>query len=151
MKWSDCVKCGHKNRPLNAKGVCSDCVWTKNHPGQIRTNFISPVSKKKSKELNLRNKTYEEIDKTREHVCSGCGSSTKPLSHSHLIPVSFDKRFESDPRNIKFHCMETPGDEGCHRRWESHNLSKMMTLLDFEENMKYVQEVCFKYYNKIVN
>lgn len=150
MKWANCTSCG-TNGPVNAKGLCSNCVWTKNHPGQVKSNFINPVSKKKSQKLALRNKAYDKIDKTRERICSGCGCSHKPLSHSHLIPVSFSDKFEADERNIKFHCMEVPGDKGCHRRWESHDLKEMKTLLDFEENMEYIKEVCPEYYNKIVN
>lgn len=147
MKIGTCVKCG-KNRPLNKKGNCSECTWELNHPGQRQNLYINPVSKKKSKALSKKTKSYQSIDEEREHVCSGCGRSNVSLSHSHLIPVSFDKQFESDKRNIKLHCMGS--SDSCHRKWESHNLKLMKQLLDYEESMEYIKEVCPQYYNKLI-
>ena len=149
MKYGECVKC-HKQSILNSKSLCPECVWQKNHPGQTRLNYINPVSKKKSQKISQKIETYKKMDEVSEKVCSGCGRSDRPLSHSHLIPESYDDRFSADPRNIKYHCLDLGGEKGCHRKWESHDLEVMKELLDFEENMEYIREVCPSYYNQLI-
>jgi hypothetical protein len=107
--------------------------------------------RKKSEKQKLIDKEYKavlrKIDYTRKKVCSGCGkkeSAIIKLSHSHIISRSDCKRIGRpeliyDERNITYHCLDWLDHEGCHRKWEDPK--KRKTLLDYERNIKIIEEL----------
>jgi len=113
---------------------------------QTRPKQVS--SKKKESNITLA-EVYEQIAQTREHVCTGCGT-TKHLSHSHIIRRGKREDLECDPNNITYHCLSI-GKEGCHDRHESCDYFKMSTLLDFQKNMEYIESIDIQHYNYLLN
>jgi hypothetical protein len=103
------------------------------------------ISKKYQERLKKKKETYAKFDEENDGICKGCGRFL-PGSHSHLIPISESKDLESVVENITWHCIET-----CHSRWESHNIEEMSKMLDFEDNMSYIQKVKPLYYNRLIN
>ena len=101
------------------------------------------ISKKQSKINKELQNIYTEILQTRSHYCTGCGRSDVPLSHSHLIPRSYNKALETDIDNITYHCLSIGGRKGCHEIWESKDRAK---LLDYHRNMEYILENDTEYY-----
>lgn len=77
-------------------------------------------------------RAYEEIALERPHVCTGCHGRTY-LSHSHLIPRSYSRKYEAVKENIVYHCMSQAND--CHAKWEG---MEAPLLKDFFPNMKYI-------------
>lgn len=120
--------------------------------GQKKKSLKS-ISKKES--LN-KEKYSETIFWLKENVpleCSGCGQN-QFLSPSHLVRRSDRKDLESNKNNIKWHCMERLipdkfGNMGCHDRWESLDIEKMLSMKDFEENLKIVKSLDNKLFNRI--
>lgn len=103
------------------------------------------VSKKQSKINNKLRKVYKELADERIPVCTGCGRSDVPLSHSHIIPRSRRKDLECIKENITYHCLSTPERIGCHVYWEG-NLEKKQKLLDYHTNMEYILQTDAEYY-----
>ena len=91
--------------------------------------MIKKISNKQSKVNKLLKKVYKEIAEERGHYCTGCGRSDVPLSHSHLIPRSYNKSLETNKRNITYHC-----------------LSERFKLLDYARNMETILELDESYY-----
>ena len=90
-------------------------------------------------------KIYEEIAEERDHVCTGCGRSDVPLSHSHIIPISRRKDLQLEKTNITYHCLSMGQKrKGCHEMWESR--SERSSLLDFHQNLEYIMEKDPEYY-----
>lgn len=114
---------------------------------------IKKVSTKQALATKRKNDMYDRFDRIMidndQWHCSGCGSSEN-LSHSHLVPVSFNKELESSIENIRLHCKSYAGKKGCHDKWEGRNIIEMMALKDFHENMERIKNLDIKYYN-IVN
>lgn len=114
---------------------------------------------KKSKLNAISNKTRirnEEVKRIRnekllneEMICSGCGRSDAPLSASHLVPASYSYKLYTDPRNIKWHCLSSGTRKGCHELYEG-SIKDKRKLLDFNENMNYINEVCPEYYKLLM-
>lgn len=80
---------------------------------------------------------YQEIALEREHVCSGCGTNQR-LSHSHLIPKSWNQSLKTVKQNIVYHCMSLGETIGCHNIHESVAFWK---LNDAHGNMEYIYSV----------
>ena len=101
----------------------------------------TPIKKKSSKQSAIDRKlrkVYQEIDETRPHLCTGCGSPHQ-LSHSHLIPRSRSRDLICDPNNIQIHCLS------CHKKWERGVMAH--ELADFQQNMQYIKSVDEQYYH----
>ncbi len=105
--------------------------------------MIKKISNKQSKVNKLLKKVYKEIAEERGHYCTGCGRSDVPLSHSHLIPRSYNKSLETNKRNITYHCLSMGDRKGCHDIWES---SERFKLLDYAKNMETILELDESYY-----
>ena len=105
---------------------------------------IKPISEKKKKVLDKKNKVYEEMDSKWNGRCTGCKEAI-PCSHSHIIPVSEAPELECEEENITHHCFD------CHSKWETHNIEVMVGLYDFRENMAYIKRVRPLYYNRLMN
>jgi 5-methylcytosine-specific restriction endonuclease McrA len=116
----------------------------------MKRTRLNPISKKKRKALAQRNKTYEQIDQSREHVCSGCGRRDVPLSHSHIIPISRRPDLEADPDNIVYDCLSIGGREGCHEKCEGRNIRKMSELMDFSKRIEYIKSIDLIYYQLVI-
>ena len=101
------------------------------------------ISNKQKKEKRLLSIIYNQIAEERGHYCTGCGRSDVPLSHSHLIPRSYNKSLVTDKRNITYHCFSLGEHKGCHDMWESKERVK---LLDYCKNMEYILDVDTEYY-----
>lgn len=174
VEFGTCSKCGSKEVPIVNKThyLCEKCNYTRLHPdsGTLeehrriqQTSFLKKTMlkgnsfKKKGKRLKQQSsqnkirseklrKIYEEIDSEREYQCTGCGN-TRNLSHSHLVPVGYDKSLESVKENITYHCLTIGTKKGCHDIWESHDLAQMKKLKDFKENIEKIKKLNINYYN----
>jgi len=144
-KTGICANCAKEKIIVNnTKKLCLYC-----NNKRLKDNKKDKVDKT-NKLYNKINKTYNEIDIEREQMCSGCGQQNH-LSRSHIISRKHRKDLEADKNNIKLHCLQrADGSKGCHQRWEG-TLEEKMTLMDFEENMKYIKEIDIQHYNKIIN
>lgn len=100
----------------------------------------TPIRKKSKKQNKIDRElrlVYQEIDETRPHKCTGCGTYHQ-LSHSHLIPRSRRRDLITDPNNITLHCLT------CHKKWERGVSTDEMS--DFHRNMNYIKTVDIEYY-----
>lgn len=104
------------------------------------------ASNKKKERDKEKVSVYKKIDSTRKPECEGCGCSSRPLSHSHLVPVGYDSSLEAEERNIRLHCLSYDGDKGCHEKWEDGIQGEIDQLFDFEENMQIVKTLNFGYF-----
>lgn len=154
-----CCKCGSPH-VVNKKFIlCSDCNYFRMH-GKSRYEVSREKKKKrddkpkkiyrfKTKVNYEKINAYKEFDKKKqdedEVYCTGCGT-TSCLSHSHLVPISFNKDLEADINNLTYHCLAMEGLEGCHNKWESRDIELMLQLNDFEVNLEKVRELDYKYY-----
>lgn len=86
--------------------------------------------------------TYKKMDSHRD-LCTGCGADAN-LEHSHIIPRSKRRDLVAEIDNITFHC------NSCHTKWESHDISIMAELNDFDKNMEYIKKVDVQYYNLLM-
>jgi len=158
MQRGLCEKC-NKNLPIVNKKywLCNRCNWERLHPGEsyychikynlpTQSKVINQVSKKKAEIMKLKNKVYREIDTERERICSGCGSRVNPLSHSHIIPVGQNTKFECVKENIVFDCLSMNGNKGCHDIWEHGSMNEKRKLLNFNERMKFIKVNDYQYY-----
>lgn len=83
LKLGNCVECNYF-RPLNSKGICSECVFKKNHKGKTRFEVYQEKSKerndrqvkkrksqivKKSKQPTGERELFLEIWNERLHYC----------------------------------------------------------------------------------
>ncbi len=105
---------------------------------------------------NNYHKTLEIMDSNTEPKCTGCGryqGGDIKLSHSHIISRADCKRYGrpdliSDLRNLTYHCLDFGENIGCHRRHEQRD----ETLLDYEDKLKFVYEICVEIENdELVN
>ena len=92
-------------------------------------------------EYQLR-KTYERIDIDREPICGGCGSGSKPLSHSHTIGQYRCKQIGkpeliTDDDNIELMCFGT--STSCHEVWEGAPMIDKMKLNNFDSMLLYIE------------
>ena len=102
---------------------------------------VNKLSTKEAANKKRLHQVYEEIDKERESICSGCGSSNVPLSHSHIISRHFRKDLECEKENIVFDCLTMGNRKGCHDIWEhASQQEKMVKLLDYQQRMAYIYE-----------
>ncbi len=110
------------------------------------------------------NKTHDEIQRRvsaikmdmmiKQHeqhgyvFCQACGCSSgfQSLDASHLVPRSYSKALQDDPKNIWLHCRTWNG-RGCHRRWERND----STMPKYDAMMKIVRDICPEYYNLRIN
>ncbi len=91
----------------------------------------------------LLRKTYEQIDIDRDPICTGCGSGSKPLSHSHTISRQRCKQIGKPelihaPENIELECFGT--STSCHDVWEHEGITKRMQLNNFDSKMRYIEQ-----------
>ena len=87
---------------------------------------------------------------TREQMCSGCGSFSHPLSHSHIISRAKRKDLTHDINNITYHCLSMGGRLGCHDIWEHGTLEEKEMLMDYDQNMEYIKRVDLKIYHQLM-
>jgi hypothetical protein len=105
--------------------------------------MLRKVSKKQSKINTELKKVYKELQEERPQYCTGCGRSDVPLSHSHLVPRSYNKSLETNKNNITFHCLSMGERVGCHTIWESKHRHK---LLDYMQNLEKILLLDESYY-----
>ena len=104
---------------------------------------MKKVSNKQASVNKSLQKVYMELQDERGHYCTGCGRSDVPLSHSHLIPRSYNKSLETNKKNITYHCLSMGERVGCHTIWESKERHQ---LLDYPKNMETILELDESYY-----
>lgn len=99
--------------------------------------------------------TCVDMDHTTEPLCTGCGKyqgGDIRLSHSHLISRADCQRIGkpeliSERDNLTYHCISFGNNVlGCHNKWE--NPSERESLLDYEDNIKYIKSVSPEMYIK---
>ena len=105
--------------------------------------MLRRVSKKQSKINKELKKVYKELSLERPRYCTGCGRNDVPLSHSHLIPRSYNKSLETNKENITYHCLGMGERKGCHTIWESKDRN---TLLDYMKNMETILQLDESYF-----
>ena len=100
--------------------------------------MIRKKSKKQSAIDRELRKVYQEMEESRSHSCTGCGTYHQ-LSHSHIIPRSRRSDLTTDINNITYHCLD------CHRKWERGVSAH--ELYDYHSNMEYIKSVDEQYFN----
>lgn len=138
-----------KRTPLNKgnKGL-------KKGKGLSQRRSLKPKKKKSLKPLSISRKAIEEeyrkackeISEDRGHWCQGCGSSSRPLSYSHLIPRSVRKDLIAVKKNIHIHCLEWDGIVGCHKKHETQMWDDMKDRDIIKESMI---ELDHEYYKSV--
>jgi len=122
----------------------------------IKKSRPKPMSKKQVKIESDYHKMLKVYDANTEPKCTGCNryqGGDIALSHSHVISRADCKRYGrpdliSDPRNIRLHCLDLGEHVGCHRRHEQRD----NTLLDWEDKLAFVYEICVEIENdELVN
>ena len=142
-----CNDCGLPRFIVNKKhGLCGECNHKRLKPlREKQKSSINKVSVKQS-EINKRYKAMcIEMDNSDiEKVCSGCGSGSFPLSHSHLISKNDCVKIGRpeliyDPKNVVYHCMSINEHTGCHDYW--HSNTQRINLLDYQKNIEWISEI----------
>ncbi len=90
---------------------------------------------------------YAEIDSEREPICEGCGKPL-PVSHSHLLSQRSREDLTDDKRNIRLHCFGNYNS--CHDKWERMIPAQVVEMLDFKDNLEYIDCVDEERYQAIV-
>lgn len=152
MEIDNCSKCDCGNqRPIVNKRhyLCQEKNRERlDSQSGIKKEKIKSIKKSSEKQkivlLELK-EVYKELAEEREHICTGCGT-TQALSHSHLIPRSRRKDLETDKKNITYHCLIS-----CHNIWEHGTMEEKFKLLDFDENMAYIEKADKVYYNILMS
>lgn len=103
-----------------------------------RRTQVKKITKKQSEINRELKKVYHQIDIDRPKFCTGC-LSNQQLSHSHLIPRSYNRDLVCVEKNIAIHCMS------CHKKWERG--VDVEDMLDFDRNMNILKELDESYYN----
>jgi len=103
-----------------------------------RKTPINKISTKQQKINSALKEVYHNIDIERPRMCSGC-LACHQLSHSHLVPRSYNRNLVCVEKNIAIHCMD------CHKKWERG--VEVEDMLDFEINMRILKELDTNYYN----
>jgi hypothetical protein len=141
QKFGECKQC-HKNRPINSKGICSDCTYFNKHgetrfEAQIRKQKEKPkkiysLKRKPLKRFKIKPKQkkkigeYEvflEIWNEREHECVNCGmnldrfvdeetGNPSTMLFSHIKTKGSKPDLKKDKNNIELLCPD------CHHIWE---------------------------------
>lgn len=90
------------------------------------------------------------MDDTQAHICSGCGSGSYPLSHSHIIPVGQFPEFEAELTNIVYDCLTIGEHLGCHDKWEHGTTEEKQELLNYTERMQVIKTLSIPYLKRIL-
>lgn len=115
---------------------------------------INPVSKKEAVNISSKKKAYKKFDQMmgeqNKRFCIECGSP-KHLSHSHLVPVSFNKKLEDVISNIVYDCSYKLGEISCHDKWESHDPEMISSMKSYDVRMDRIKVLDQKYYQILKN
>lgn len=99
-----------------------------------------PIAKLNTEQQKRQAKIDKEIirikkEKLKEKkYCRGCYNNFT-LTASHIIRRSQRPDLTTEWDNITIHCIN------CHEKWDSNELSKMVQLIDFPDNMYYISQV----------
>lgn len=100
---------------------------------------IPKMSAKYKKRNKLKMEAYAEIEKKGIRFCESCGSSDRPLSRSHILPVGKYPQFEALEENIVIECF---GDSSsCHNQYENAPIEQKMKSLVWDRKV----DVILKY------
>jgi hypothetical protein len=130
--------------------LCPNC-----NADRLNKNASAIIKKEENDEKErLLKEAYKIVD-AREQICSGCGQ-VQHLSRSHIIRRSKNSDLIAEPDNIVLDCLfrinpDKFGNEGCHSRWESNNIEKMLTLNNFQERMNYLKYNDKSIYNTLLD
>jgi len=103
-----------------------------------RKTQLKKITKKQSAINRELKKVYHQIDINRSRFCTGC-LSNQQLTHSHLVPRSYNRDLVCEEKNIAIHCMS------CHKKWERG--VDVEDMLDYNTNMKILYELDRDYFN----
>lgn len=131
-----CKECD-KLTYLFSKGRCKSCASKSYKSAQSKVTTAQQQINSQLKQ------TYKLIDSVRPQMCESCGSTSRPLSHSHTISVGRCKRIGkpeliSDEGNIVLECFGASGY--CHEIWEHGSLAQQKQLRTFEQKVAYIKE-----------
>ena len=69
QKIGDCVECQRTNVPINSKGLCTDCVYKRNHDGMSRFEVAKSKEKGKNDKLyGLKRKPIKTTKKRKKKI-----------------------------------------------------------------------------------
>lgn len=112
---------------------------------RLKTN-IKQVSSKQSK-INIQLcQVYQEITQERDEICQGCGKKL-PLSFSHTISRKKRPDLQTHKENIELECFGS--STSCHDIWEHLKYPQVLSLLNFERKLLYIQKADSDLYEQI--
>ena len=159
-----CNECGKDYPIVNKKyGLCNECNFKRTHKGHSRSEVYAQraslkpakkpyIIKQVTKRQGIINDALSEVKRSVEleaihsdmYYCWGCGHSHPGLDKSHILSVKQRSDLQLDPENINLFCRD------CHNAWESWSPSRMIMLLSFEKDMRYIREKDQETFNKIL-
>lgn len=105
---------------------------------------IAKISPKKAAQNRERGKAYTVLDQQWEPgYCQGCGKWKPVIDHSHLLSQDDFPQLKGNLANIVPHCRDR-----CHEMW--HNPVQRWKLLDFRDNMEFIQRIAPKEAQKML-
>lgn len=138
-----CTKCGADKCGLSYCKICEVKPEKENKVYQLR-----PMSSKKQKANKKKLATYGKIEqKGRGAFCESCGTTSKPLSRSHILPVGMYPLFEAVEENIVIDCY---GDsESCHWLWEHGTWEQKKKLNNFDHRVEVILKLAPSFLEQI--
>jgi hypothetical protein len=138
-----CGTCLERLRPEKVK------VSTLKRTPLKKSNKPIPVMSEKYKKRNkAKMQTYNEIAEKEITWCESCGTTSKPLSRSHILPVGQYRQFEAVEENIIIECY---GDSlSCHYKWENGTLDQKMKMETWERKVGVILRLAPSYLNLIM-
>lgn len=143
-KFGICKEC-EKNKPLNSRGICPECVFAANHNGQNRQEYYLSRSKGKGldeddlERIRKDEETYEQVFNEQPPFCLNCrrklntifrdekGKIIARYQYSHIFTKKAYPEFRNNPKNFNRLCFF------CHNQWEFGDRSEMRILPINEE------------------
>ncbi len=111
-------------------------------------NLSSKGAKRRQEYRDLCKEIDQEAIDDNKYYCWGCGSGSRPLSHSHTIAKSQRKDLELDKDNLELECLDWGGVKGCHNIWETGTLEEQKKLLNFDRKIEYIKRTDSMIFNK---
>ena len=144
-KYHLCDECNYKRLH---NGISKAEVYQQKQSGKVRKpTYVKKITQKQA-EINKflsdvkKNITKQAIE-NNEYYCHGCNKATQQLDHSHILSVKHRADLQLDENNINLFCRE------CHKKWESGDIEKQLSLLTFEKDLMYIKQHDSYRYNRL--
>jgi len=155
LKKGQCDNCSELKVIVNKnKNLCGYCdIQRKNKDKPIKKPSLLksvPIIKKaskinkvsqKQKEINKDlKKIYEERGKVEKNSYCGSCLGTSFLTHSHLVPRSYNKKLITDPENLITQCVT------CHGIYEARDIGGMRKFKNYQEILDKIMHLDINFY-----